>query len=256
MADHAVVSREEWTEARRELLEKEKQWTRLRDDLNRRRRELPRVKVKTPYLFEGPDGPETLADLFEGRSQLIVQHFMFGPEWSEGCIGCSFMSDHVDGALIHLENRDVSFVKVSRAPLAKIDAFNRRMGWRAKWVSSFRNTFNRDYHVSFTKDDLAKGAVEYNYEMIEGASDELPGFSVFAKDEAGDVFHTYSSFARGVEGSIGTYFYLDLTPKGRDETGHNNMRDWLRHHDRYDNGGFVDTTGLYKAQKVSEEVHP
>jgi predicted dithiol-disulfide oxidoreductase (DUF899 family) len=255
MADHAVVSRNEWVAARRELLEQEKQWTRLRDELSRQRRALPWVKVEKSYVFDGPDGEETLADLFAGRSQLIVHHFMFGPEWQEGCIGCSFVSDHADGALVHLENHDVSFVRVSRAPRARIEAFNRRMGWTAKWVSSFGSDFNFDYHVSFTKDELAKGPVEYNYERIEGAIEEVSGLSVFTKDEAGDVFHTYSSYARGDEGVLGTYFYLDLTPKGRNENGpHHNLMDWVRHHDRYGNNGFADTTGLYRSRKVSDEV--
>jgi predicted dithiol-disulfide oxidoreductase (DUF899 family) len=256
MADHAVVSREEWITARKELLAEEKRLTRLRDELSRRRRALPWVKVETPYVFEGPDGKETLADLFGGRSQLIVHHFMFSPEWQEGCIGCSFHSDHAEGALVHLENHDVSFVRVSRAPLEKIEAFKKRMGWRAKWVSSFGSTFNYDYHVSFTKDGLAKGAVCYNYGMIEGAIEEASGLSVFARDEAGDVFHTYSCFARGDEGVLGTYFYLDLTPKGRNETGpHHNLMDWVRHHDRY-HDGFVELTGLYQSRKVSDEARP
>jgi predicted dithiol-disulfide oxidoreductase (DUF899 family) len=257
MTDHAVVSREEWVAARKELLEKEKQMTRLRDELSRDRRALPWVKVETSYVFEGPDGKETLADLFAGRSQLIVHHFMFGPEWQEGCVGCSFHSDHAEGTLVHLENHDVSFVRVSRAPLARIEAFNRRMGWRAKWVSSFGGSFNHDYHVSFTKEELAKGAVYYNYGMIEGAIEEVSGLSVFTKDEDGDVFHTYSSYARGDEGAVGTYFYLDLTPKGRNETGpHHNLMDWVRHHDRYDHGGLVDATGLYRSLKASSEVRP
>jgi predicted dithiol-disulfide oxidoreductase (DUF899 family) len=254
MADHAVVSREEWITARKELLEEEKRLTRLRDELGRRRRALPWTRVETPYVFEGPDGKETLAELFAGRSQLIIHHFMFGPEWQEGCVGCSFHSDHDEGTLVHLENHDVSFVRVSRAPLAKIEAFKARMGWRAKWVSSFGNRFNHDYHVSFTKDELSSGTVYYNYEMTKATSDELPGVSVFTRDEAGDVFHTYSCFGRGDEGVSGTYFYLDLTPKGRNETGpHHNLMDWVRHHDRY-HDGFVDATGLYRPRKVADEA--
>jgi predicted dithiol-disulfide oxidoreductase (DUF899 family) len=254
MVDHAVVSREEWLAARKALLEKEKQWTRQRDELSRQRRALPWVKVEKTYVFDGPDGEETLADLFAGRSQLIVHHFMFGPEWDEGCVGCSFHSDHVDGALVHLENHDVSFVRVSRAPLPKIEAFKRRMGWRVRWVSSFESDFNHDYHVSFTKDELAKGEAYYNYTMTKPWGEEVSGVSVFAKDEAGDVFHTYSSYARGDEGAVGTYFYLDLTPKGRNETGpRRNLTDWVRHHDRYGRGGTVDATGLYRPGAASTE---
>jgi predicted dithiol-disulfide oxidoreductase (DUF899 family) len=256
MADHAVVSREDWVAARKELLAKEKHLTRLRDELSRERRKLPWVKVEMPYVFEGPRGKETLADLFAGRSQLIVHHFMFSPDWEEGCIGCSFHSDHVDGALVHLENHDVSFVRVSRAPLAKIQAFNRRMGWRAKWVSSFGSTFNHDYHVSFTKDAVENGEPSYNFGTGKAAIEELSGVSVFTKDAAGDVYHTYSSFARGDEGAVGTYFYLDLTPKGRDETGpHNNLMDWVRHHDKYGEN-LVDVMGLYRTGKLSYEARP
>ncbi len=255
MADHAVVSREEWLAARKALLEKEKNLTRLQDELGHLRRELPWVKVETPYLFDGPDGEESLADLFAGRSQLIVHHFMFSPAWEEGCVGCSFHSDHSDGALVHLENHDVSFVRVSRAPLAKIQAFNRRMGWRAKWVSSFGTTFNHDFRVSFTKEAMEKGEADYNYREGGGTIEDLSGLSVFAKDEAGNIFHTYSCYARGQEGAIVTYFYLDLTPKGRDETGpHGDLMDWVRHHDRYGFDGFVDGTSLFRTGRVAYEA--
>jgi predicted dithiol-disulfide oxidoreductase (DUF899 family) len=255
MVDHAVVSREEWVVARKELLEKEKQLTRLKDELSQQRRGLPWVKVEKSYVFEGPDGKETLADLFAGRSQLIVHHFMFSPDWQEGCVGCSFHSDHDDGPLVHLENHDVSFVRVSRAPLAKIRAFNRRMGWKPKWVSSFGSDFNYDFNVSFTKDDLARGEANYNYAKTKDAIEELPGLSVFAKDGAGNVFHTYSCFGRGDEGAVSTYFYLDLTPKGRDENGpHRNLMDWVRHHDKYGFDGFVDATSLYRTGAVTYEA--
>jgi predicted dithiol-disulfide oxidoreductase (DUF899 family) len=255
MANHAVVSREEWVAARRGLLAKEKHLTRLRDELSRDRRALPWVKVETPYVFDGPDGEETLADLFAGRSQLIVHHFMFSPDWEEGCVGCSFHSDHADGALVHLENHDVSFVRVSRAPLAKINTFNKRMGWHAKWVSSFGNRFNHDYHVSFTKDEVAKGEAFYNYGKTKDAIEELSGLSVFTRDDAGDIFHTYSCFARGDEAAVSTYFYLDLTPKGRNETGpHHNLMDWVRHHDKYGFNGFVDATSLFRSGKVTYET--
>jgi predicted dithiol-disulfide oxidoreductase (DUF899 family) len=232
---HKVVSREEWLEARRAHLASEKALTRHRDAVSRERRELPWVKVEKAYVFDGPDGEETLADLFDGRSQLVVQHFMLGPGWKQGCVGCSFSADHVDGARLHLEHHDVSFVAIARAPLAQIEAFKERMGWRFKWVSSHRSDFNFDYHVSFTGHDLATGKAYYNYELRENRSDELGGTSVFAKDAAGDVFHTYSAYARGDELLIGAYNYLDLVPKGRDENGPSfDLGDWVRHHDRYD----------------------
>ena len=255
MPDHAVVSREEWLASRMELLAKEKELTRLKDELSRQRRALPWVKVETPYVFEGPDGKETLADLFAGRSQLIVHHFMFSPDWEEGCVGCSFHADHDDGPLVHLENHDVSFVRVSRAPLAKIEEFNRRMGWRPKWVSSFGGSFNHDFHVSFTKEEMATGETYYNYKASAALIEDLPGVSVFARDESGAVYHTYSCFGRGDEGAVGTYFYLDLTPKGRDETGpHRNLMDWVRHHDKYGFNGSVDATSLYRTGAVTYEA--
>ena len=201
------------------------------------RRALPWVKVEKDYVFEGPDGKETLAELFGGRSQLFVKHFMLGPEWEEGCVGCSFEVDHIEGALVHLEHHDVTYVVISRAPLAKIEAFKQRMGWRFKWVSSFGSDFNFDYHVSFTKEELARGKVEYNYRLIDASIDELSGISVFYKNETGEIFHTYSSYARGGEELLGTYMVLDLTPKGRNETGpSHDLTDWVRHHDRYDDG--------------------
>ena len=217
MTGHKVVSREEWIAARKELLDKEKELTRLRDQLSAERRELPWVKVEKQYVFDGPDGKETLADLFDGRSQLVIYHFMFGPDWKEGCPSCSFVSDHIDGTLAHLAARDVTMVMVSRAPLAKIEAFKKRMGWRFKWVSSYGSDFNPDFHVSFTKDEMAQGKVDYNYTMQEFPSEEAPGISVFYKDAGGDVFHTYSTYGRGVEPLVGTYMILDMVPKGRDE---------------------------------------
>jgi predicted dithiol-disulfide oxidoreductase (DUF899 family) len=183
-----VVSRDEWLAARKQHLKKEKEFTRLRDKLSAERRELPWVKVEKNYVFDGPKGKETLADLFDGRSQLIVYHFMFGPEWEQGCPSCSFLSDHIDGSVVHLAHRDVTFVVVSRAPMPKIEAFKKRMGWRFKWVSSYGSDFNFDYHVSFTKDEMAKGKVYYNYDMNAFPSDEGPGISVFYKDGTGDIF--------------------------------------------------------------------
>jgi predicted dithiol-disulfide oxidoreductase (DUF899 family) len=232
---HKIVSREDWTVARTALLAKEKELTRLRDQLSTDRRELPWVKVDKPYMFEGPNCKETLADLFGGRSQLIVSHFMLGPGWKEGCIGCSFRSDHVDGALVHLEHHDVSLVTVSRAPFPEIVAFKKRMGWRFKWVSSYGSDFNYDYHVSFTKDEVAKGEVYYNYGRRQFQSEEMSGIGVFFKDATENIFHTYSCYARGDELLDGAYNYLDLTPKGRNETGPNhNLMDWVRRHDEYE----------------------
>jgi predicted dithiol-disulfide oxidoreductase (DUF899 family) len=255
MANHAVVSRDEWVAARKELLKKEKQLTRLHDELSRERREMPWVKVEKSYVFDGSEGKATLGELFAGKSQLIVHHFMFSPDWEEGCVGCSFHADHDDGALIHLENHDVSFVRVSRAPLAKIQAFNKRMGWHAKWVSSFGSDFNYDFNVSFTKDEVANGEANYNFAKAKNAIEELPGQSVFTKDETGAVFHTYSCFGRGDEGAVSTYFYLDLTPNGRNETGpHKNLMDWVQHHDKYGFTGFVDATSLYRTGKIAYEV--
>jgi predicted dithiol-disulfide oxidoreductase (DUF899 family) len=235
-----IVSRDKWLTARKKLLAKEKQLTHQRDALNTERRELPWVKVEKDYVFDGPNGKQTLAELFQGRNQLVVYHFMFGPEWEEGCPSCSFNMDHVDGMLVHLAQRDVTFVAISRAPISKIEAFKKRMGWRFKWVSSHENDFNYDYHVSFTPEEMAKGQVYYNFGMNEFPSEEAPGISVFYKDQTGEIFHTYSSYARGTETVLGTYSYLDLVPKGRDEDDLAFTMSWVRHHDRYDDGYLAD----------------
>lgn len=229
---HPVVSGEQWLAARTAFLAKEKEFTRLRDDLNRQRRELPWATVEKPYVFDGPNGKETLADLFEGRSQLVVYHFMFSPEWDEGCKHCSFWADHYDGTGVHLNHRDVTLVVVSRAPLAKIKAFKKRMGWGFKWVSSLHNDFNSDFHVSFTPEDIKSGAAFYNYSKSGPGMTEREGASVFYKDERGAVFHTYSCYARGIEMLNGTYHFLDLVPKGRDEDS-KNPQAWVRYHDKY-----------------------
>jgi predicted dithiol-disulfide oxidoreductase (DUF899 family) len=252
---HRIVSREQWLAARRKLLAKEKWLTRKYDAICALRRELPWVKVEKNYVFDGSGGRETLADLFAGRSQLIVRHFMFGPGWNEGCVGCSFASDHVGGALIHLEHHDVTYVTVSRAPLAEIEAFRKRMGWNFKWVSSFGSEFNYEYHVSFTKEEIAAGKAFYNFERgdLTIPVEELSGLSVFYKDASGDIFHTYSCHARGDEGGLTTYFYLDLTPIGRNETGpYHNLADWVRHHDRYSAGGHVASSGRYVSPNAEE----
>src|SRR5579871_3246039 len=243
-----VVSRAEWLSARRELLAKEKELTREYDRIRALRRELPWMKVEKNYVFDGPNGKESLSDLFAGRSQMIVRHFMFGPGWREGCVGCSFASDHVQGALVHLEHHDVTYVAVSRAPFAEIDAFRKRMGWSFKWLSSFESEFNYDYHVSFTKEEIAKGKVFFNFEVrdLPFNLEEMSGVSVFFKDPSGNIFHTYSCHARGDEGGLTSYFYLDLTPNGRNENGPTySLADWVRHHDRYEAGGHVAPTGRY-----------
>ena len=232
---HRTVSRDEWLAARKALLAEEKELTRHRDQVNEARRALPWVKIEKDYLFDTAGGKRTLAELFGGRSQLIVQHFMFGPDWEEGCTGCSFGADHIDGAMQHLVHHDVTYVAVSRAPLAKLLAYRQRMGWKFPWVSSLGSDFNFDFNVSFTPEQRAQGKVLYNFEMIETQMDELPGCSVFYKDEGGNVFHTYSSYGRGNEEVIGAYMLLDMTPKGRNETGPNgNLMDWIKRHDRYE----------------------
>jgi predicted dithiol-disulfide oxidoreductase (DUF899 family) len=240
-----VVPQAEWVAARKELLRKEKEFSRQRDELSRQRRALPWEKVEKNYVFDGPRGKETLADLFDGRRQLIVYHFMFGPGWKEGCPSCSFLADTFDGAAVHLAHRDVTFLAISRATLSEIQAFKKRMGWQFKWVSSFGNEFNYDYHVSFSKEEQAKGKTYYNYEMTEFPSEEGPGSSVFYKNEAGEIFHTYSSYARGLDPMVGTYNWLDLAPKGRDEDGLAFTMAWVRHHDRYEEGQLVDAKVLY-----------
>jgi predicted dithiol-disulfide oxidoreductase (DUF899 family) len=241
---HKVVSREEWTKARKELLAKEKKNTRERDALAAERRALPWVKVEKNYVFDSPGGKKTLAELFDGRSQLIIYHFMFGPDWKEGCPSCSFLMDHTDPTLVHLAQRDVSFAAVSHAPISKIEPFKKRMGWKFNWVSSSNNDFNRDFHVSFKPEEV-KGKVEYNFEMTQFPSTEGPGISVFSKDKNGDIFHTYSAYARGTETAVTTYNYLDLVPKGRDEDHLPFTMAWVRHHDRYADGHLADANRPY-----------
>jgi predicted dithiol-disulfide oxidoreductase (DUF899 family) len=255
MMHNRIVTREEWLAARKAHLANEKELTRMRDQLSAERRELPWVKIEKKYVFESPRGKETLADLFDGRSQLIVKHFMLGPGWKEGCVGCSFEVDHIEGALVHLEHHDVTYVVVARAPLPEIENFKKRMGWRFKWVSSYGSDFNYDFHVSFKPDEIERREVYYNYEMRKVGVEELSGRSVFYKDANGDVFHTYSSYARGGDLMLGTYNILDLMPRGRNETGPNhNLTDWVRHHDRYDSGGYVALTGRYVPSDGSAET--
>jgi predicted dithiol-disulfide oxidoreductase (DUF899 family) len=237
MTKHEIVSEQQWLEARRVLLAEEKAWTIERDRLAARRRALPWVKIRNNYVFEGVTGPVTLADLFDGRTQLVVYHFMFGPEWEEGCPGCSLLSDHVDAARQHFEHNDVSFVAVSRGPIGKLDAYRRRMGWTFRWVSSGASDFNVDYHVSFPNGTREDG-VFYNFaERPDPKSDELPGLSVFYRDDDGAIYHTYSTYGRGLEVFLPVYDWLDVMPKGRNETKNGNMRDWMQRHDRYPDDG-------------------
>ena len=231
--DHPVVSREQWLAARKALLAKEKEFTRLRDELGRQRRQLPWVKIDKQYVFDAPGGKETLAELFQQRSQLVVYHFMFSPEWEQGCKHCSFWADHFDGIGVHLNHRDVTFAAISRAPLARIEAFKKRMGWGFKWVSSFGNDFNYDYGVSFTPEQIGGGAVSYNYATTKMAMTDREGLSVFYKNADGAVFHTYSCYARGIDLLNTTYNFLDLVPKGRDEDGLKSPQAWVQYHNRY-----------------------
>jgi len=242
---HQVVSKEAWRKARLAHLEAEKELTRKRDELSRQRRELPWERVEKNYVFEGPNGPQSLADLFAGRSQLIVYHFMLGPTWEEGCKSCSFLADHFDATRIHLAHRDVTFAVVSQAPQSRIQAFQKRMGWRFPWVSAFANDFQTDYGVHFTSEQLA-GEVDYNYHKTRFGAEEAPGVSVFYKDAAGTIFHTYSAYARGLDTLVGTYQFLDLVPKGRDEDGLAFSMSWVRHHDKYADDYVLDPQAGYQ----------
>jgi predicted dithiol-disulfide oxidoreductase (DUF899 family) len=232
--NHRIVSRDEWVAERKTLLAREKELTRLRDQIARERRALPWVRIKKDYIFDTSQGRRRLAELFDGRRQLLVQHFMFAPGWEQGCPSCSFMADHTDGMNPHLAHRDVTLVAVSRAPLADIERFRQRMGWRFRWVSSHGSDFNYDFGVSFTPEEVAKGKIHYNYGSWPFTYEEWPGISVFYKNDAGEVFHTYSTYGRGVEVMMGTYSMLDLVPKGRDEREVEYKMEWVRHHDCYE----------------------
>lgn len=241
-----ILGHQQWLAARRALLRKEKAFTRQREALTAERMQLPWERVEKEYVFDGPDGRLSLADLFDGRSQLLIYHFMFGPGWKEGCVGCSFLCDGIDGALPHLHAHDVSLVVVSRAPLDELTPFKERMGWKFPWLSSQNSDFNYDYHVSFTPDQMAGGRGLYNFEEADLDIDELSGTSVFARNAQGEIFHTYSAYARGDEQLLLAYHYLEMTPLGRNEPGpRRNLSDWVRHHDRYNAGGSVSKTGRY-----------
>ncbi|MBV7430721.1 MULTISPECIES: DUF899 domain-containing protein [unclassified Acidovorax] len=253
---HPVVSARQWLAQRHTLLAREKALTRLRDEIAQERRALPWTRVDKRYTFDTPQGPRALADLFDGRSQLLVQHFMFGPGWEQGCPSCSFMADHLGGMELHLQHRDVSVLAISRAPLAEIERFRERMGWRFRWVSSHGSDFNHDFAVSFTPEQRARGNGEvfYNYGMRPFPAEEAPGISVFMRNDAGEVFHTYSTFGRGVEAMMGTYQLLDLTPLGRHETNPAYPMDWVRHHDRYAPADAARTPAAPAAQ--ASQAHP
>jgi predicted dithiol-disulfide oxidoreductase (DUF899 family) len=231
MTTHRVVSSGEWLSARRQLLEKEKAFTRLRDELSRERRELPWERVEKNYVFQTRDGRESLAELFAGRGQLIVYHFMYGPDWDGGCKSCSFWADNFNGVICHLNQRDVSMVAISRAPLEKLEAFRKRLGWNFKWASSAGNDFNFDYHVSFKPEQA--GQAMYNFATYDASNEELPGISVFLKDASGSIYHTYSCYSRGLDMMNTAYHYLDLVPKGRDEAGLPHAMAWVKYHDLY-----------------------
>jgi predicted dithiol-disulfide oxidoreductase (DUF899 family) len=254
-ADHEVVSRAEWLKARTALLAREKEWTRMKDRLAEERRALPWVKVEKDYVFEGPEGKLRLADLFGDKSQLVIYHFMLAPGQKEGCVGCSFGSDHIDPVLVHLHNQDVAYVVVARAPIDEIEAYRKRMGWGFRWVSSHGGDFNYDFNVSFTPEQIARGDAVYNYRKGPVPLEDLPGDSVFYKNGKGEIFHTYSQFGRGGEEGLGLYALLDITPKGRNENGPTrSLGDWVRHHDRYAAKGHVHPNGRWMPEETNEKA--
>jgi len=257
---HKVVSRAEWLAARRELLAAEKEFTRQYDALTARQRALPWVKIEKEYLFDGPTGKRTLAELFAGRSQLFVKHFMMGPGQKQQCVGCSLEVDHLEGLLVHLENHDLSYVAVARAPIEEIEELRKRMGWRFLWVSSFHSDFNYDFRVSFRSEEVAAGKALYNFAPAPAWAagiQDLSGDSVFYQDPSGEIFHTYSTYGRGGEQFLGIYRYLDLTPKGRDERGpYHSLTDWARPHNMYGRGGTVEGNGRYHASSCGCGAHP
>ena len=253
---HRIVSRDEWIEARKQLLVKEKQLTERRDELSEERRALPWVRVEKSYVFDGPSGKVTLADLFAGRSQLFIKHFLLGPGQPGQCVGCSFEVDHVEGILVHLEHHDVSYAAVARATIEEIEAVRKRMGWRFTWVSSYANDFNYDFNVSFTPEEMQTGRAYYNYRHGNPGLADLSGDSVFFKDASGAIFHTYSTFGRGGEEFLGAYRFLDVMPKGRDENGpYRTLADWVRPRNMYGKGGVVEGNGRYHVPSCACATH-
>jgi predicted dithiol-disulfide oxidoreductase (DUF899 family) len=259
LSDHEIVSREEWLIARRDLLKREKELTRLHDQLAAERRALPWVKVDKEYIFDTPEGEVTLAELFNGRSQLFIKHFMMAPEQVTQCVGCSLEVDHVDGILPHLENHDIAYVAVARAPIEEIEAVRKRMDWKFRWVSSYHSEFNYDFDVSFSPDQVESGSAIYNYGVLPDWAAEindLSGDSVFYKGDDGQIFHTYSTFGRGGEEFLGIYRFLDATPKGREENGpYHSLTDWARPRNMYGRGGTVEPTGRYHQPACACEAH-
>ncbi len=251
-----IVSREEWLEARKALMAKEKELTRFRDQLAAERRALPWVKVEKEYVFDAPQGRVTLADLFDGRSQLFVKHFMMAPGQAGQCVGCSLEVDHIEGVFVHLQNHDLSYAAVARAPIEEIEAVRKRMGWRFTWVSAYRSDFNYDFNVSFTPEEVAAGRAFYNYEHVNPGLEDRSGDSVFVKDDAGQIFHTYSTYGRGGEEFLGVYRYLDVTPRGRGEDGpYNTLADWVRPKTMYGLGGMVEGSGRYHQPSCACAAH-
>jgi predicted dithiol-disulfide oxidoreductase (DUF899 family) len=256
LTDHKIVSREEWVAARKALLAKEKEVMQLHDQLGVERRALPWVKIEKEYVFDAPAGKVTLADLFDGRSQLFIKHFMMGPGQVAQCVGCSLEVDHIEGVLEHLQNHDVTYTVVARAPIEEIEAVRKRMGWRFRWVSSFNSDFNYDFNVSFTPEQIAASRAFYNYEYGNPWLEDRSGDSVFFKDDAGEIFHNYSTFGRGGEEFLGIYRYLDVTPKGRSEHGpYRTLADWVRPRNAYDKGGIVEANGRYHQSGCACSAH-
>jgi predicted dithiol-disulfide oxidoreductase (DUF899 family) len=253
---HQIASRAAWQRARIDLLARERAFTKMQDDLNAARRALPWVRIEKEYVFDGTNGKVTLADMFRGRSQLFVKHFMMGPGQQHQCVGCSFEVDHMTGILDHLENHDIAYAVVARARIDEIEAYRRRMGWNVNWVSSYPNNFNFDFHVSFTDEEMVAGKAWFNYREISPPLQDLSGNSVFYKDETGQIFHTYSSYTRGSEMFLGAYAYIDVTPKGRAESGPTfTLADWVRPHDMYGKGGMVEPTGRYHTAECGCGAH-
>jgi predicted dithiol-disulfide oxidoreductase (DUF899 family) len=253
---HRVVSRSEWLAARTALLAKEKAFTQLRDQLSAEQRALPWVRVEKDYIFDGPSGKVTLAQLFNGRSQLFLKHFMMGPGQKHNCVGCAFEVDHLEGLLVHLENHDLTYAAVARAPIEEIEAYRKNMGWKFTWVSSYHSDFNYDFNVSFTPEQLAAGNAYYNFGQAKPGMEDLSGDSVFCKDDAGQIFHTYSTFGRGGEQFLGAYSFLDVTPKGRNENGpYHTLGDWVRPKNMYGQGGTVEGNGRFHSPGCGCSVH-